>query len=232
MIGVAIPARNERAGIGVAVRSVLRATRQLAPLSIPGTVVVADDSSSDGTGEIAALALGGSGEVIQGRFGSAGGARRAAIERILELTDGLPPSRVWIATTDADSRVPACWLSDHATWWREGADAVAGLVRPMWRGTGSTALRERYEEMMRALGTGPGHPHVHGANLGFTAAAYVRSGGIPLGATSEDHALWNAIRSSGGCALSVADEPVATSARLVGRAPEGFASLLAGLSLK
>ena len=85
---------------------------------------------------------------------------------------------------------------------------------------------------MAALGTGPGHSHVFGANLGFTAEAYIKGGGVPTMTTGEDQALWEAFRSSGSRAVSVTGDPVATSARLVGRAPGGFAALLAGLAIE
>jgi hypothetical protein len=86
--------------------------------------------------------------------------------------------------------------------------------------------------MMAAFGTGHGHPHVYGANLGFTATAYVRAGGMPTTPTGEDHQMWAALRESGSRLVSVAEDPVATSARRKGRAPAGFASLLAALALE
>ena len=230
MVGVAIPARNERRDIAAALRAIKRALDHPAMYRTRRIIVVADDDSDDNSGELAKETLGRDGEVVMGRFGSAGAARGAAVSRLLELADRLPPHEVWLATTDADSRVPSSWLGAQIGWWKMGADAVAGLVKPIWEGKGTSPLRHRYEAMMAALGTGPGHPHVFGANLGFTAEAYLKAGGLSPLATGEDHALWNALRASGCRAVSVADDPVLTSTRLVGRAPGGFASLLTDLA--
>ena len=52
-------------------------------------------------------------------------------------------------------------------------------------------FRERY-----AAGTGP-HSHVHGANLGFRASAYLTAGGFPPVPTAEDHALVAALTAGG-----------------------------------
>jgi glycosyltransferase involved in cell wall biosynthesis len=229
-MGVAIPARNERDGIATALDAVVLALEHPLLAHTARTIVVVDDNSSDGTGDLARRVLHGRGEVIEGAFGSAAAARRAAFDQVLSFADGFPPDDVWLATTDADSRVPPSWLAGQLRWWREGADAVAGMVTPIWARTGASSLRQRYETMMTSLGTGPGHPHVYGANLGFTAAAYRKGGGVPLVTTGEDRALWEALRSSGARVVSVADDPVATSTRLVGRAPRGFAALLAGLA--
>jgi hypothetical protein len=52
-------------------------------------------------------------------------------------------------------------------------------------------------EQQYAFGLGP-HPHVHGANLGIRASAYLAAGGFPSLRTAEDHALLAA-----GCAGSL-----------------------------
>ena len=41
------------------------------------------------------------------------------------------------------------------------------------------------------------HPHVHGANLGVTAAAYLAAGGFSALRTGEDHALVRALETAG-----------------------------------
>ena len=53
------------------------------------------------------------------------------------------------------------------------------------------AFAERY-----AFGSGP-HPHVHGANLGIRASAYLAAGGFPPLRTAEDHALLAAATRAG-----------------------------------
>ena len=74
------------------------------------------------------------------------------------------------------------------------------------------------------------HVHVHGANLGVRADAYMSVGGFPSIALAEDHALWRALTAGGfRCRSSVALS-VSTSGRLVGRARGGFADNLRALT--
>lgn len=111
----------------------------------------------------------------------------------------LDPADVWLATTDADTLVPPCWLREQARYANRGWDAVAGTIRIAdWSGhqPGTRSLfRKRY-----GRGAGP-HSHVHGANLGFGAAAYQRAGGFPDVPTGEDHALVAALTAAGGRVL-------------------------------
>jgi hypothetical protein len=75
----------------------------------------------------------------------------------------------------------------------------------------------------------PGHPHVHGANLGFRASAYLLAGGFPAVPTAEDHAIVDALTAQGGRVLRTRALPVTTSARREARAPLGFGHYLAAL---
>ena len=74
------------------------------------------------------------------------------------------------------------------------------------------------------------HPHVHGANLGFTADAYLAAGGFRPLPTAEDHALVDDLRAVRLPLLHTARLPVVTSARHRARAPRGFAWLLGTLA--
>ena len=87
-------------------------------------------------------------------------------------------------------------------------------------------FRERYEGV--DAGTGQ-HGHVHGANLGFRASAYLAAGGFPELATAEDHALVTALTAGGSRVLRTRALPVTTSARRESRAPDGFSHYLARL---
>lgn len=230
-LGVVIPANNERYHIATAVRCVRNALENGGVASASRWIVVVDDSSTDSTADTARRAVGPAGEVLTGSFGSAGAARRAGFDQLLRVAkDCEDIEHVWLATTDADSRVPLNWLAGHLRWWREGVDAVAGMVQPIWEPDDSRTLRHRYDEMMERLGTGHGHPNVYGANLGFTAGAYLRAGGMPPMLTGEDHEMWGALLATGARVVSTADDPVATSSRQNGRAPEGYAALLASLA--
>src|SRR6202044_2211015 len=70
------------------------------------------------------------------------------------------------------------------------------------------------------------HPHVHGANLGFRADAYLSAGGWSDLALAEDHCLWNRLRLRQWPIISTATSIVTTSGRLQGRAAGGFADSL------
>ncbi len=80
-----------------------------------------------------------------------------------------------------------------------------------------------------AIGDGS-HPHVHGANLGCRASAYLKAGGFPPLRTGEDHDLLRGL-SLNGCAIArSSDIAVTTSSRRSGRAPAGFSQLRATLA--
>jgi hypothetical protein len=70
---------------------------------------------------------------------------------------------------------------------------------------------------------------VHGANLSFRAAAYLKAGGFPDVRTAEDHALVTALASAGGRVVRSRAVTVITSARREARAPNGFSHYLADL---
>jgi hypothetical protein len=72
-----------------------------------------------------------------------------------------------------------------------------------------------------------GHRHVHGANAGARADAYLEVGGFADVDRDEDVALAAALRHRR--VVRTGSEPVVTSARNRGRAPDGFAGHLAGL---
>ncbi|MFD0523474.1 glycosyltransferase [Paractinoplanes durhamensis] len=153
-----------------------------------------------------------------------GRARAAGIARAIGA------GALWLATTDADSRVPPHWLRwqlDHA---RGGADLVAGTVEVGdWSGWAGP-LPSRYERRYRGLVAGARHGHIHGANLGFSAFAYAAAGGFPELRHDEDRGLVARVRATGGRVVTDAGCPVRTSARPDGRAPNGFAAHLLALA--
>lgn len=161
--------------------------------------------------------------VCERRGGPATGPRCA-----LASAAGLPDGQVWLALTDADSAVPHDWLARQLAWRATGAEAVAGTVSVRdWREQ-SSLVRRRFVRYLGKEGQGFGHPHVHGANLSFSASAYRRAGAVPEVATGEDGALWSRLRTT-AVTVSTGDLAVETSGRRDGRAPGGFADFLAGL---
>jgi hypothetical protein len=147
---------------------------------------------------------------------------------VLRRTGPLDPASVWLATTDADTLVPACWLTRQLRYAEGGWDAVVGTITVTdWRqypGEVPTRFQQLYAT------AGPTHPHVHGANLGFSAAAYLAAGGFGPARTAEDHALVSALAAAGRRVLRTTTVSVVTSARRRARAPHGFSHLLTTLS--
>jgi glycosyltransferase involved in cell wall biosynthesis len=224
-IGVIVPAHNEQDLLPVCLASVHRAARAL-----PGTpvhLVVVADACRDRTAEAARR---GGASVVDISAGNAGAARAAGAREVLRLTRQLDPASVWLATTDADTLVPARWLARQARYAGQGWDAVVGTVRVAdWSGypPGVRSLfREHYERVQPHDSAADQHDHVHGANLGFRASAYLRAGGFPALATAEDHALVRALAAGGSRVLRTRALPVVTSARRESRAPDGFRDYL------
>jgi glycosyltransferase involved in cell wall biosynthesis len=217
--GVVVPAHNEETLLATcltALREACRAVRQ-----VPVYLVVVADTCTDRT---AATARACGARVISIHARRVGAARAAGMRELLRLTAGLDPAEVWLATTDADSVVPSGWLRRQLDYADQGWDLVLGTVAVAdWDGHPPqvpAAFAARYE-----FGDGP-HPHVHGANLGIRASAYLAAGGFRPLRTAEDHALVAAATQAGGSVLQASDITVETSARRHGRAPHGFSQLL------
>lgn len=223
-VGVVIPAHNEEDLLPACLAAVSQAARPVAP--VPVHLIVVADSCTDQTAALAACA-GATVLPIQARC--VGAARAAGMRAVLGRTRHLDPTSVWLATTDADTLVPPGWLSGQLQHAAAGWDAVAGTVTVTdWAGQPphlAAVFRQHY-------GHGRGtHPHVHGANLGFTARAYLAAGGFQPIATAEDHALVAALSAAGSRILRSTEGSVRTSARRHARAPRGFSHLLSSLAV-
>ena len=211
MIGVLIPVHNEQERLGACLRAVAEAARHPALGGEPVAVVVALDACTDRSARIA-LAGGAQAVAVHGR--NVGAARAAAAAQALAL------GARWLSCTDADSEVAPDWITAQLA---EGAQAVCGTVEVAdWQGD-SAALRAAYQA---GYTDAPGHGHIHGANLGVCAQAYVRAGGFAPLRTREDVALVHALQ-AGGARIAWSNRPrVRTSARRSYRAPEGFGAHL------
>jgi hypothetical protein len=161
-------------------------------------------------------------DVVAVDSGVVGNVRARGVSRARALALAYAADRVWIAGTDADSVVPPHWLSEQLDFAEDGHDLVVGAVHPdpadltpevvaAWRD------RHRLHE---------GHPHVHGANLGFTLAAYDLVGGFAPLRTGEDVRIVADLQAAGVPWVSTARNVVVTSGRRVARAPQGFADYL------
>ena len=195
--GIVVPAHNEERLLS----SCLSALQQaVCSVSIPVYVLVVADSCTDGTAA-AALACGAG--VISVRARSVGAARAAGMTEVLRLTAAADPAAVWLATTDADTVVPPGWLRRQLAYAGQGWDVVLGTVTVAdWSEHPAhvpTAFEARYESGGRP------HAHVHGANLGIRASAYLAAGGFTPLRTAEDHALVAAAARAGCSVLRASD---------------------------
>jgi glycosyltransferase involved in cell wall biosynthesis len=226
-IGVVVPAHDEERRIGACLASLQVAARHPALEGRRLRVVVVLDACSDRTAD--RVAQDGEVAIVEVAHRSVGPARSAGFDHLLRAA-GVADHRHWLATTDADSLVPADWLARQLEWRRRGADAVAGTVDVLDWSEQPASVRHRFERHQRASGLGFDHPHVHGANLGLSAAAYRAAGGVPHIDRAEDHALWDAVGAAGLRRVSAPDLAVVTSSRRDGRAAGGFSDLLRSLS--
>ncbi|MFI8570978.1 glycosyltransferase [Stenotrophomonas bentonitica] len=211
MIAVTLPAHNEEQLIAACLQSLKVAALHPALRDEQVVIVVALDRCSDATGWICERF---GVEVITVDAGCVGVARAAASERALAL------GARWIGCTDADSVVPPDWLARQLQC---GASAFCGVVAVGDWLDYPQAVREQFLQGEHAV---DGHPHVHGANMGFSALAYRQCGGFAPLATGEDVALIQAMHGAGMHVARLASPRVMTSARRHARAPHGFSEFL------
>ncbi|WP_277184759.1 glycosyltransferase family 2 protein [Caballeronia sp. BR00000012568055] len=215
MLAIVIPAHNEADHIAACVTAARRAADHHQLLGEDARVIVVLDSCSDATGETA-RAHGADVTSIDAR--NVGMARAHGAERALAL------GARWLAFTDADSTVADDWLARQLDCC---ADAVCGVIGVRDWSPHTGAVREHFGRMYTDA---DGHRHIHGANLGVSASAYLRAGGFPPLATSEDVALVDALVRSGARIEWSAGPRVVTSARTDFRAQKGFGATLLEVS--
>jgi hypothetical protein len=215
-----VPAHDEQALLGACLASVAIAARHPALRSTDVVVVPVLDACSDDSGVFAPGAL-----EISAR--NVGVARAAGFAEVLRCQAGRPPGALWLTTTDADSTVPADWLAEQIRLASAGVQVVAGTVRVEdWSDQPLSVQRE----FQRTYGSpGAGHLHVHGANLGLSAASYLDAGGVPPLALAEDQALVATLRARATRLVATGRIPVTTSARRESRTAGGFADHLRSL---
>jgi glycosyltransferase involved in cell wall biosynthesis len=220
--GVVVPAHNEERLLPACLMALRRAVHAA---GIPVRVLVVADTCTDQT---AAAARACGADVIGIRGRNVGAARAAGMAELLRLTAGRDRAAIWLATTDADTVVPPGWLCRQLSYAGRGWDVVLGTVEVAgWDEHPPhvpAAFDARYE-----FGAGP-HPHVHGANLGIRASAYLAAGGFRPLRTAEDHALLATATEAGCAVVHAGDISVRTSGRRQARAPRGFSHLLRTLA--
>ena len=214
MLGIVIPAHNEESAIGRCLTAVRTAAEHPLLCGEEVRIVVVLDSCTDGTAACVA-AFG----IRAFRIAAKNVGKARALGAAFHIAEGAR----WLAFTDADTEVAPDWLVQQLAL---NVDAVCGTVAVEdWSPHGmhaSLLCRHFMETYMDA----DGHRHIHGANLGVSASAYLSAGGFQDLACSEDVALVVALEASGASIAWSARPRVVTSARRVGRAVGGFADAL------
>lgn len=215
MIGILIPVHNEEQLLGLCLQTVLVASQHTALKGEAVSVLAVLDSCTDGSAVIAEH-LGVS--TLELTVRNVGLARAAGARTLLEQ------GARWIACTDADSTVAEDWLVQQLAL---EADAVCGTVIPgQWHEEIPLEAQVRYHQ---AYQHNEGHRHIHGANLGVSAIAYIRAGGFPPLECQEDVKLIQQLELCGARIAWSCRPQVTTSTRLDCRAVGGFGDYLRSL---
>ncbi len=220
-VAVVIPARDEERTVAEAVHAIRTAALNLPP-GLTVDVVVVADACSDRTAE---LALAAGAHVLVATEGNVGAARALGCAWALDRAGH--EDATWIACTDADSVVPPQWLLRQLEAAASGAEVVLGTVAlPRTEANRHWRWMRDYRRH-RVAGRGSGHGHVHGANLGVHAAAYLACGGFHDLPVHEDADLVERLLAGGAVPAWIDDAAVTTSARHHSRVVGGVATDLA-----
>jgi glycosyltransferase involved in cell wall biosynthesis len=221
-VAIVVPARDEQTLLPGCLDA-LAAAVESSPL--PTRTIVVLDRCTDGS---AAICQSRGVDTIEVGYANVGRARHAGVTQAI---DHVPhAAELWIANTDADSRVPPDWIAEQIRLADEGADAVLGLVEidpdvhlPMLR-----AQQAAYGRRLRPDGC---HSHVHGANLGIRASTYQHAGGFPPLTDHEDRQLISRVHAlHSAVVVTTTTLRVKTSGRTQGRCDAGFAGDIARLT--
>ena len=152
-----------------------------------------------------------------------------------------------IASTDGDTQVCATWIAATLAEIQNGADAVSGRIvtnsRERSKLDQNTRLyylrHSRYGYLTSQLEacldpyfeSRPRHHHHYGASMAVTAQMYAEVGGIAPLRSSEDVALYNALKRVDARFRHSPMVKVITSARVIGRAKAGLSDRLSQLKM-
>ncbi len=152
-----------------------------------------------------------------------------------------------IASTDGDTRVASTWIAATLAEINNGADAVGGRIitnsrerskldkntrlyylRHLRYGYLTSQLESYLDPDFESL---PRHHHHYGASLAVTAQMYAQVGGLPPLRSSEDVALYDALKRTDARFRHSPMVRVTTSARTIGRAEAGLCDRLSQLNV-
>ncbi len=221
-IGVVVPAHNEETLLAGCLAALHAATKLV---SLPVRVLVVLDDCTDGSADICRRFGVETSAIVARNVGMA----RAAGARVL-LTEESAPESVWLATTDADTRVETTWLRHQVELARSGVDVILGIVHlseDVPPGPVRRAFEADYEKRLSTDGT---HQHVHGANMALRASVYLHAGGFPPAANHEDRRLVRELHSMEDVTIEASQGVrVRTSGRTDARCDQGFGAHLKGV---
>lgn len=231
---VAIPAHHEQKLIRRCVESVKVAADHAIGVGVAGRVVVAIAAHrcTDRTAEEALSGLSdypGPFLVAADEQSRTVGAVRARLLTEVAARHTLRPG-AWILNTDADSEVPATWISEllDRSAAADQPAAIAGLVE-LTGWAPSELARRRYQAIIDAGLHTHTHDHVYGANLAVRWDAYLAIGGFHSVDHGEDRDLIRRLRDQNYPVATTFTPLVKTSGRAPGRAGYGLGALLARL---
>ena len=209
-IGIVIPAHNEEQNLSACLQSIKHAIQHMGHGQVEILVVL--DSCTDQS-----LMIVKSHQMnwIECNFACVGKARDLGIRQLID--QGV----TWVACTDADTIVDPDWLLCQMR--HQPTDAICGIV--ILDDLSHLSIQQQqkylthYQDMMN-------HQHIHGANLSFSAEAYIKAGGFEPIPCHEDVSLIEKFIKQ-CCKITWSNlVRVTTSSRLNGRAPEGLSYFL------
>jgi biofilm PGA synthesis N-glycosyltransferase PgaC len=174
MVTVIVPARNEAAGVGTCVRTILAQDYPQACMEL----ILVNDHSEDDTVTLAMAAAQGDARFrcidLEAQTGTA--YKKAAVARGIAAAQGSI-----IVTTDADCHMGTGWLRAMVQQFDGETDLVSGPVA--LEGEGAFAQMQALEFMgliaVGAAGIAAGSPNMcNGANLAYRKAAFEAVGGF------------------------------------------------------
>lgn len=222
MIGIVIPAHNEELYLDACLRAARTAAADPALHGETVRITVALDSCTDGSRAIVERHAAQSNQRCAIDYLCVE-ARNVGVTRAAGARHMLRHGARWLAFTDADTQVSPNWLVAQL---RLNVDVVCGTVAvDDWSPHRQNAelLRHHFHN---SYTDADGHHHIHGANMGVAADAYLRAGGFEPLACSEDVALVTALERSGARFAWSAAPRVTTSARCDAKARGGFGDTL------
>lgn len=219
MLGIVIPAHNEQACLPSCLAALQIAASHPALDGEPVSIHIVLDDCDDGSEDVlkhwqrrqrdAQVTL----TYSQIDKRKVGAARAAGADRLLR--QGVR----WLAFTDADTQVSPAWLVEQLAL---GVDVVCGAVAvDDWSPHARQAALLR-KHFSLTYNDRDGHRHIHGANMGVAAAAYIKAGGFESVPCHEDVYLVAALERIGARFAWSAAPRVITSARTDARARGGF----------